>query len=85
MSNLEKLGLNKAGVNQLLRSAETRSMIASFGQDVMNKAGAGYKMNVNYSSKDGRVSAYVYPEKDEAKQDNLENNTALKAVGGSHG
>ena len=82
MSDDFKLVLNRSGVNKLLKAAETRAMVQNLANQKVATMGEGYKVNINYSSKDGRVTAYVYPETDKAKQDNLDNNTVLKGVGG---
>ena len=77
-----ELVLNKAGVNKLLKAPETRAMVQNFANQKAAAMGDGYKVNINYSSKDGRVTSYIYPDTDKAKQDNLDNNTVLKGVGG---
>ena len=75
-----KLVLNRSGVNKLLRAPEARALVQNLAAEKVASLGEGYKMRVNYSSKDGRVTSYVYPETDKAKQDNLDNNTVLKGV-----
>lgn len=82
MSNLDKVVLNRGGVNQLLKDGSTREMIVSQANGMLSRLGDGYSIDVNYSSKDGRVSAYIHPSSKKAEQDNLENNTMLKATGG---
>ena len=77
-----KLVLNRSGVNKLLRAPETRALVQNLAAEKVSAMGDGYKIRVNYSSKDGRVTSYVYPETDKAKQDNLDNNTVLKGVSG---
>lgn len=84
MSNLEKVVLNRGGVNKLLRDAATREMIAGQADSMLARLGDGYSVNVNYSSKDGRVTAYVHPANEQTEQDNLENNTILKSAGGGN-
>ena len=82
MSNLEKLVLNRSGVAQLLKDGSTREMILGQANNMLSRLGDGYSVDVNYSSKDGRISAYVHPINKKSEQDNLENNTMLKATGG---
>ena len=71
-----KFELNYAGVGELLKSPEMRSVIESYAAEASHRAGEGY--NVKYGS--NRVVAFVETGTDAAAQDNLDNNTLLKAV-----
>lgn len=75
-----KIVLNYAGIGQLLRSAEMRAVIEGHAQNMVNSLGDGYKYDIAYGSKDGRVRAFVKAESNKAKKENLEDNTILKAV-----
>lgn len=71
-----KFQLNYAGVGRLLKSNSMRSVIESRASGMQARAGDGY--TVRYGR--NRVVAFVEPETEEAKRDNLDNNTLLKAV-----
>ena len=80
MSNL-KIILNTQGVRELLKSEEMMSICKEHAETVRKKCGDGYIAS-SYAGTN-RVNASVTAETFEAKQDNLQNNTILKAVGGS--
>ena len=71
-----KFELNSAGVVQLLKSAEMRGVIESEANGMSNRAGEGYVVRYGRD----RVVAFVETGTDAAAQDNLDNNTLLKAV-----
>ena len=71
-----KFELNRAGVSRLLKSPEMRSVIEANAASVQKNAGDEYV--VKYGK--NRVVAFVETGSDEAAQDNLDNNTLLKAV-----
>ena len=71
-----KFELNSAGVVQLLKSAEMRGVIESEANGMSNRAGEGYVVRYGRD----RVVAFVETGTDAAVQDNLDNNTLLKAV-----
>lgn len=71
-----KFELNHAGVGRLLKSTEMREVIESKASEVQNRAGDGY--DIRYGK--NRLVAFVETGTDEAVQDNLDNNTLLKAV-----
>ena len=75
---MAKFELNREGVRELLMSREMRGVVESYANGMSKRAGDGY--NVRYGR--NRVVAFVEPDTDEAKQDNLDNNTLLKAVRG---
>ena len=72
--------LNRAGVRELLRSGEMASICREHANKVKNAAGDGYEVTT-YTGRN-RVNASVHAETDEARKDNYENNTVLKALGG---
>lgn len=74
-----KFELDRAGVRELLRSAEVKEACRERAQDVLNRAGDGYELDT-YTGQN-RVNAMAWAESSEARRDNLENNTLLKAVG----
>ena len=69
--------LNRAGVRELLRSGEMASICREHANKVKNAAGDGYEVTT-YTGRN-RVNASVHAETDEARKDNYENNTVLKA------
>ena len=73
-----RFDLNKAGVRDLLRSAEMESVVSSLASDISGRCGEGYATDSHVGK--NRVNAMVYADTDEAKKDNLGNNTILKAV-----
>ena len=75
-----KFELNRAGVRELLRSAEAMSVCRTYADGVRNRAGDGYEVTT-YVGKN-RANASVHAETYEARKDNYENNTLLKARGG---
>ena len=77
MSKL-KFELDKAGVGQLLKSQEMQGVLNGYAAGIAARAGEGYEMDTFVGF--DRAHAIVKPVTSEARQDNLENNTLLKAV-----
>lgn len=75
-----KVVLNGAGVRELLKCAEIEATCREVAQDVASRAGSGYEVDT-YVGKT-RVNAMVSAATREARKDNLENNTLLRALGG---
>ena len=75
-----KFELNRQGVGELLKSKEMEQVLNGYAQEIASRAGEGYRAG-SYQGSD-RVKVNVWPETPEAWQDNLENNTLLKAVKG---
>lgn len=73
-----KFILNRAGVRALMQSTEMQSILKSKANNALNSLGEGYKTDA-YVGKN-RANAMVYADTYQAKRDNLENNTILKAV-----
>lgn len=77
-----KIKLNSKGIRELLKSPEIMSACQSVAQAAASRAGSGYSISVHPNGKTrGNVS--VFAETDEAKKDNLSNNTLLKVTGAS--
>ncbi len=74
-----KFVLNKKGVRELLQSKEMMDVVTQYAYQVQERAGDGYEVD-QYVGFD-RAHAVVYPATAEAKRDNYENNTLLKARG----
>lgn len=80
MSNL-KIVLNTLGVRELLKSGEMMSICKEHAEAVRKKCGDGYTTSSYVGMNRANVS--VTAETSEAKRDNSQNNTILKAVSGS--
>lgn len=70
--------LNRKGVADLLKSAEMQEVLTEYATGIRNRCGDGYTQDI-YVGKT-RANAMVSAETYQAKRDNLENNTILKAV-----
>lgn len=70
-----KFELNRKGVAELLHSKEMQGVLMEYAKQVGDNAGEGYIVK-QMSTRAIAVEAYS----DDAKQDNLQNNTLLKAV-----
>lgn len=66
--------LNYKGVGELLHSSEMESVLMSYANATAGRAGEGYK------ALQMGTRVIVVTDSDEARQDNLDNNTLLKAV-----
>lgn len=75
MSNI-RVKLNKAGVRELLKSGEVMAMLESEAKARAARAGDGYTVNT-YVGKN-RCNAEIVAETQEARRDNLKNNTLLR-------
>ena len=73
-----KVVLNRSGVRALLRSEEMKAVCAEKAQAVCARCGTGYATDT-YTGKN-RVNAMVWADTTQAKRDNAENNTLLKAL-----
>jgi 23S rRNA A2030 N6-methylase RlmJ len=79
MSKGFKFKLNRDGVRELMQSADAMGVVREYADQIRNRAGDGYEVS-EYVGKT-RVNASVYAATEEARKDNLENNTLLRAVG----
>lgn len=75
-----KFELNRPGVGELLKSQEALSVCQEYASQVAGRAGDGYEITTHVGKT--RVNASVAAATYEAAQDNYENNTLLKALGG---
>lgn len=73
--------LNRAGVRELLRSPEMEAVLRERAESVRRSLGDRFQTS-SYTGRN-RVNVSVYTTDATAMQDNLQNNTVLKAVGGS--
>ena len=72
--------LNSDGIVELLKSNEIMGVLKEQGQGMLSRLGEGYAMS-EYNKGKSRANVSVYAETQEARRDNLNNNTLLKAVG----
>jgi 23S rRNA A2030 N6-methylase RlmJ len=77
MSKME-FKLNRKGVADLMKSAEMQEVLKGYATGIKNRCGDGYEQDI-YVGKN-RANAMVSASTDQAKADNLKNNTILKAV-----
>ena len=80
MSKSIRFELNRGGVRELLQSGEMASIVTSLGNGVAARAGSGYEVSTMVGK--SRVNCRIAASTDEAKKNNLETNTLLKALGG---
>ena len=78
-----KVELNRSAVRELLLSDEMMNICHESAMQVQQIAGEGYEIT-KYTGKN-RVNVSVIATSNEAIQDNLNNNTLLKAVGKGNG
>ena len=72
--------LNTAGVREMLKSKEMEAICSEQAGMVMGRVGNGYKTDTHTGV--NRVNAMVWADSYQAKKDNLDNNTLLKALKG---
>lgn len=70
--------LNRAGVADMMKSDGMQKMLTEKASTIRDRCGDGYEQDI-YVGKN-RANAMVRAETYEAKKDNAENNTLLKAV-----
>lgn len=73
-----KVTLNKAGVRKLLRSQEIMNVCTELAYQAASKLGEGYL--VTYQTGKNRVNASIKAVTDKAKQEQLSDNTIIKAL-----
>ena len=75
-----RVELNSSGVKELLRSKEMMAICEQHANRALSRLGEGYV--VTSMTGKNRVNASIYAESYQAKKENSENNTILKALGG---
>ena len=70
--------LNYKGVGELMKSEAMQTVLNEYATNIKNRCGDGYEQDiyVGKTRANAMVSATTY----QAKKDNLDNNTLLKAV-----
>lgn len=76
-----KFVLNRAGVRDLLRSNEMMSVVSEKANQALGSLGDGYEVNTLTGV--NRVNAEIVAVTYAARKENSQNNTILKALGGS--
>ena len=79
MSKKVKFVPNGRGMIKLMQSDEMRVVLGKFASDIRNRCGEGYAQDSHVGKT--RANAMVWPDTKEARKDNLDNNTLLKARG----
>lgn len=79
MSNV-RIELNRDGVRELLRSKEMMAICEDHANKALERLGEGYVATTMTGK--NRVNASIYAESYEARKENAENNTIIKALGG---
>lgn len=69
---------NRSGVAELMRSSTMQAVLNEYATGIRNRCGDGYTQDIYVGR--NRANAMVSAETYDAKRDNLENNTILKAV-----
>lgn len=73
-----RIELNRAGVRNLLRSSEIQTMLAEEANSRAAGLGPGYDVSVCVGR--NRANARIAAETEEARRENLEDNTLLRAI-----
>lgn len=77
-----KFVLNRAGVAELMKSAEMQAILKDKATAIRNRCGDGYEQDI-YVGKN-RANAMVSAETIKAKRSNAKHNVLLKAVNAAH-
>lgn len=80
MDNVE-FKLDLAGLNQLMKSGEMQAILNDAANRIAGSAGDGYEVESAHPISFVAIAA-VHASTQEARRDNAENNTLLKAAGG---
>lgn len=78
MAEKVKIVLNRAEIGAWLRSAEMTPLLQAGAEQVQNRCGDGYDVVIMPT----RAVALVETSTQQAYNDNLRNNTLIRAVGG---
>lgn len=74
--------LNREGVKELLQSPEAQSVCLEYANRIYSRCPAGLGYEVSVITGRNRARASVFAATPEARRDNYNNNTLLKARGG---
>ncbi len=73
-----EIKLNREGVRELLRSNEMKSICEEHANNALGKLGAGYSVSSMVGQ--NRANASILAETYDARKENAEQNTILKAL-----
>ena len=76
-----KVILNYEGIGELLKSDWAADCCTEVAEEIAANAGEGYEVAEPHQTGQ-RVAVNVYAATDEARNDNYDNNTLLRAIGG---
>lgn len=79
MAQKVKIVLNSAGIQELLKSSEMAAICQDAAGAYMSRLPDGYEIGGPYVGQK-RVNVSIGPATEDAKRDNLENNTMLRAL-----
>lgn len=74
--------LNLAGLNEIMKSGEMQAMLDSAARSIAGSAGDGYEVESAHPISFVAIASVRAATK-EARKENSENNTLLKALGGA--
>ena len=83
MADRIKFRLNLPGLNELMKSGEMQSVLNKAAASIASAAGPGYETEAAHPINFVGIAS-VRAATFEAKRDNAQNNTLLKATGGAH-
>lgn len=78
MNSKIRIVLNSPNIRKYLLTPEVRGMVLSRAEQIAKQCGEGYEAGAKRMQT--RQIAFVEADTKEARQDNLDNNTILKAV-----
>lgn len=73
-----KIVLNQEGIRELLKSSEMQSVCGGYANEIAAKLGSGYETDIYVGRT--RCNASVATRNQEASEENMKNNTILKAL-----
>ena len=77
MSNL-RFELNRKGVAELMKSKKMQDVLEDYASGIKSRSGDGYEQDMHVGK--NRANARVWADTQQARSDNLKNNTILKSV-----
>lgn len=78
MADLE-IKLDYAGIGQMLRGDEMKTLVSEYGQKAVQIAGTGYGSSTHNTGQ--RQACNIFPADARSANDNYRNNTLLKVLG----
>ena len=78
-----KFKLDRAGVRELMQSPEAVNVCTEYANAIMSRCPSGLGYEVSSMVGKTRANASVFAATPEARRDNYQNNTLLKARGGA--